>query len=321
MRLSRVKPPGGVFHCLSRIVGGQYLLGDDGAKEVFRKQMWGLSEFCGIEMITYTILDNHFHLLCQVPERIELNDEQLIERVVNRFGKDSTQARQLEKCLKARGDLSPALREKFLRRMGDVSQFMKELKQGFTIWYNKKHERFGTLWAERFKSVVIEPVTRDLQAVAAYIDLNAVRAGMVNDPKDYRFCGYAEALAQEGKAREGLSGILQGKDWTEKAAAYRMELFGRAAVSRSEGKRTLSREEVLEVMKKGGKLEMHELLRLRVRYFTRGVVLGSREYVEAIFEKHRRKYFPKAKEVARPVPGMEGYWILRLRNWKASGYG
>jgi len=49
--------------------------------------------------------------------------------------------------------------------------------------------------------------------MAAYIDLNAVRAGLVEDPKDYRFCGYAEAVVGHRRARE--DGVLS------KAAALR----------------------------------------------------------------------------------------------------
>jgi putative transposase len=301
-------------------VGGEFLLHDE-AKEVFRKFMWLLAEFCGIEVMTYAILNNHFHILCKVPEEIVLSDEQLIERVIKRFGEKSAQVRLLGECLKSRGSLSSELRQRFLRRMGDISQFMKELKQGFSIWYNHKHDRYGTLWAERFTSVVIEPGHRDNLSVAAYIDLNALRAGLVDDPKDYRFCGYAEALAQNGKARQGLSGLVPGKDWADKSAAYRMELFGRGAVSTTERKVEIKKEEVLEVMRRGGKLEKHELLRLRVRYFSQGVVFGSKEYVEQMFEKYRRKYFPAADKVARPVPRMEGCWILRLRSPKVSGFG
>ena len=68
--------------------------------------------------------------------------------------------------------------------MGDVSAFMKELKQRFSIWFNRSHKRFGTLWAERFKSVLIENAASALRTVAAYIDLNPVRAGLVEDPKE-----------------------------------------------------------------------------------------------------------------------------------------
>ena len=44
----------------------------------------------------------------------------------------------------------------FAARMGDVSEFMKSVKQRFGIWFNKTHGRYGTLWADRFKSVLVE---------------------------------------------------------------------------------------------------------------------------------------------------------------------
>ena len=74
--------------------------------------------------------------------------------------------------------------------MGDVSEYIKTVKQRFSVWYNRNNRRYGTLWADRFKSVLVEGKGNPLQTMAAYIDLNPVRAGLVEDPKDYRFCGY-----------------------------------------------------------------------------------------------------------------------------------
>jgi putative transposase len=45
--------------------------------------------------------------------------------------------------------------------------------------------------------VVVENSVNALKTVAAYIDLNPIRAGLVEDPKDYRFCGYGEAVARK----------------------------------------------------------------------------------------------------------------------------
>ncbi len=56
---------------------------------------------------------------------------------------------------------------------------MKELKQRFSRWYNRQTGRFGTLWAERFKSVLVEDHPANVETLAAYIDLNPVRAGLV----------------------------------------------------------------------------------------------------------------------------------------------
>ena len=99
-------------------------------------------------------------------------------------------------------------REKLLARMFDVSVFMRELKQRFTQWYNKKHQRKGPLWDDRFKSVLLENDETVLLTMAAYIDLNPVRAGLVNDPKDYRWSGYGEAVAGNALRRCGLMRVF-----------------------------------------------------------------------------------------------------------------
>jgi putative transposase len=101
--------------------------------------------------------------------------------------------------LRSRPILAQQYRQKFLDRMLDLSEAMKTLKQRFTMWFNRRHGRVGTLWESRFKSVLVEGEVETLTKVAAYVDLNAVRAGMVTDPKDYRWCGYAEVLGASTK--------------------------------------------------------------------------------------------------------------------------
>ena len=50
--------------------------------------------------------------------------------------------------------------------------------QRFTQWFNGTHKRTGTLWEDRFKSVIVEDGIA-AKTMAAYIDLNPMRAGMV----------------------------------------------------------------------------------------------------------------------------------------------
>jgi REP element-mobilizing transposase RayT len=75
--------------------------------------------------------------------------------------------------------------------MYDLSEFMKTLLQGFTRWFNRMHERSGTLWEERYKSVIVQSGDA-ARTIAAYIDLNPVRAGMVSEPAEYRWSSYGE---------------------------------------------------------------------------------------------------------------------------------
>jgi len=41
---------------------------------VLRKMIWQVADFCGIRVLTYCIMSNHFHVLVEVPELGELSD-------------------------------------------------------------------------------------------------------------------------------------------------------------------------------------------------------------------------------------------------------
>ena len=49
---------------------------------------------------------------------------------------------------------------------------------------------------------------------------------------------------------------------------------------------------------------MGQVLRLRVRYFSDGVVLGSRNYVEEVFGEFRERFGPRRRSGARPLRGL-----------------
>lgn len=304
MRLARIKLTGrsAVYHCMSRVVGGQALL-DQVAKEKLVAMIRQQARFCGVEVITYCIMSNHFHVLVRVPEPSEPGDAELVKRMEALYGKQGALV-QLAREQQARlGRLPHDLRVGLLARMGDVSAFMKELKQRFSRWYNRRHDRFGTLWAERFKSVLVEDQPGVVGTMAAYIDLNPVRAGLVTDPKDYRFCGYTAALAGNEDARAGLMRFLKNASWRAAAAEYRQRLYVRAGASGRSGKATVEREYIKQVLAAGGQLSLGAVLRLRLRHLTDGVVLGSKDFVEEVFALHREKFGPKRRTGARPLRG------------------
>ena len=67
----------------------------------------------------------------------------------------------------------PSLREK----LSNLSEFVREIKVGFTRYYNKRHYRRGYFWGDRFKSVIVE-TGETLINCLAYIDLNPLLAGL-----------------------------------------------------------------------------------------------------------------------------------------------
>jgi len=302
MRTPRIKFPERTVavHCVSRTVQGLKLL-DDLSKETLTGMLWKLAGFCGLEVITYCIMSNHFHVLIRVPPAPQLTDGQLIERLEGLYGPQGALTLLAREAMTERGKIDEDIRRKLLERMGDVSAFVKELKQRFSRWYNRRHDRFGTLWAERFKSVLVEDQPSSVEAVAAYIDLNPVRAGLVEDPKDYRFCGYASAVAGNALARKGLMSFHAETKWGECAAAYRMRLFVGGGAAHQSGKVVMDKEKIKEVLAQGGELSLGQVLRLRVRHMSDGVALGTRAFVEEVFVLYRDKFGPKRKSGARPI--------------------
>ena len=308
MRSNRLKVQGSdaVYHCMTRTVNGERLFGDR-EKEVLRKIIWQVADFSGVEVLTYCVMSNHFHVLVEVPELGNLSDAELMRRYKVLYPKPTkyqeASIKVLEADLAAGGEEAEIVRHRLLVRMGDVSEYMKAVKQRFSIWFNKSHQRYGTLWADRFKSVLVEGAGNPLQTMAAYIDLNPVRAGIVEDPKDYRFCGYAEAVANEGGAAAGLLRVWAdylGTDRSPQAVlqAHRSLIFGKGGDPWEVKGRVMDRDKVSKVIEEqDGVLPRAAVLRCRVRYFTDGAILGSAEYVrgfvDAVQIGRRRKHFPK----------------------------
>jgi REP element-mobilizing transposase RayT len=321
MRLARIKGVGGaVYHCVSRTVGGQLLL-DEECKERLASLLMRLARFCGMEVITYCMMGNHFHVLVRVPLAVPLSDGELLRRAEDFYGRNGLLVVLARDSIKEHGLMPAHVRETLLGRMGDVSVFMKEFKQRFSRWYNRQTGRFGTLWAERFKSVLVEDSPEVLRAVAAYIDLNPVRAGLVSDPKNYRFCGYATALVGQKEIQRGLMSAFSERRWIAAAARYRELLFAQGGVSGHSSKQALDREAIRRVMSQGGRLSEAEVLRLRIRHLTDGVALGSREFVNGVFHRYRLLFGAKRKDGARPIRGTPWTKLSTLRDLRVDAVG
>jgi putative transposase len=319
MRMKRIRGAGSVhYHCMSRITGGLHVLGEE-EKEVLRRMLWQVAEFCGVEVLTYAVMNNHFHVLVFVPQGGRVEDAELIRRYEVLYGKSRSPwhpgTEVLSEWLAADSREGRLWRSRLLSRMGEVSAFMKTLKQRFAMWYNRTHGRYGTLWSDRFKSVLVEGDPRALATVAAYIDLNPVRAGVTDDPAAYRWCGYAEAMGGGDPARRGLRHALGGVpegSWATVAASYRRLIFGKGVGGASNVGR-IDRRRAAEVCAKGGVVSRGEALRCRVRYFTDGAVLGSKAFVRAWIESNAFALGRSRAPQPRPMEGAdwEGLTVLR----------
>jgi putative transposase len=79
----------------------------------------------------------------------------------------------------------------------------------------------------------------------------------------------------------------------------------------------MSAEEVAREKERAGELSMGKMLRCRVRYFTDGVVIGSRGFVNEAFASARERFGPKRKDGARMMRGKDAVaaeWLWSLRD-------
>jgi putative transposase len=319
------------YHVMSRTCGGEVWF-DDVEKEALRRVIWRMAEFCGIKVVTYCLMGNHFHLLAEVPHRDtwlqrfegSAGEVKLLEHLSVLYSKTYVGLLRDElRDLRTRGMtvLAEQKLDAVKKRFCNLSLFVKEVKERFSRWFNKRRGRKGTLWMDRFKSVLVEGKGEALRTMAAYIDLNPVRAGLVKDSKDYRWCGYAEALGGSRRAQRGLCKALgkpvDGWQSAGAAAAYRCLLHAegrevRDAQNENVVDRGVSVESARAVLAAGGKLSPAELVRLRVRYFTDGVVLGSKDFVEGVFAAQREQFSPKRKLGSRRISeSAEPFYALR----------
>jgi len=311
---------------MSRVVDKRHVFGDE-EKEFFRISMRKLEAFSGVRVLSYCIMANHFHLLLEVPEVVKLEDDALMERL-SAFYPKTQMSPILQEFEQARTHAEASgseewlneLRERYLCRMGNLSVFVKELKERFSKWYNRREQRRGTLWEERFKSVLVENSNPALLTIAGYIELNPVRAGLVDDPCNYRFCSYAEATAGEKSARRGITALVQAygqaSSWRSIAAQYREWLF--CAGEKIDARAGFDPAEVRKVLEAGGELPLHQLIRCHVRYFNDGAALGSRLFVEEVFANNRPLFGERRKDGARKMKGGDWNGLFCLRNLSAA---
>jgi putative transposase len=105
-------------------------------------------------------------------------------------------------------------------RADTLSKAMHWMATSFSRRFNKLSGRHGHLWEGRFRSTIVEQAGYFLRCMA-YLDLNPVRARMVDTPLEYRWCGH-RALRHENTAVLDLHPLYLelGSDADERLRAY-----------------------------------------------------------------------------------------------------
>jgi hypothetical protein len=312
-----------VYHVVSRTAFAHYAF-DGVEKHRFLQILKRQAGFCGVEVLSFCVMSNHFHLLVRVPEACPLSDSELLQRYRLLYGgrrdqpASSPSPEVLEALLRANGREGQEQRRRILARMHDLAAFVRELKQRFGIWYNHRHDNRGTLWAERFRSTIVEASAEALSTVAAYIDLNPVRAEMVDDPADYRFSSFGRAMGGNAQARRGYEAVFGQKcPWKDLLPSYNRILYGKGAGAKGVPGKDAGRidpEIAARVLENGGRLPLWQLLRWRVRYFSEGTALGSREFLQELGEHWNQQCGGARRRHAHPMRSGEWGQLRSFRN-------
>lgn len=309
-RHARIKPEdtGAYYHLTNRIAG---MPGDLPFGDVEKEKMVGLikklNRLFTIEVLAYQVMGNHMHIVCYAPaETLPL------AATAKRFN-------SFYKGRRPRLDPTDPYCLTVARQMRDISCLMSRLQQQFTTWFNRtrSRQRRGTLWAQRFKSVLLERDTA-LWNCLCYVEMNAVRAGLVGDPGDYRFGSwgqwYATGRHPFGKSLRRHLVAYEGETASARSLNAIWRRF-RVDFSRRCGDAGALPEETDAAMCRAAE-DSGFLLRLdrRIRYWTDGLIIGSRIFVLDTAERFWCAKRVQRQRLQRAI-GLNGTPVDNLYSW------
>lgn len=287
-----------VYHVMSRTALDGFPFGDV-EKDFFVGLVKRLSGLYFTEVLGFCCMGNHFHLLVRMLPETDFSDRQIMQRYERFSGKDKGLSK----------DQIPWLRQ----RLSSLSEFIKDIKLRFSRFYNKRHNRRGFFWGDRFKSVIVENGETLINCLA-YIDLNPVRAGIVERPEDYRWCSTGYHV-QTGNRDEFLSldfgleefGVM---DAGERLRRYRRFVYEVGAIDYGKGVQIDPR--VLEKEREKA-FDMDRITRFkyRTRYFTDSGIIGTKEFVATHYQRFKHLFQSRRDKVPRRVNGLWDIYSLK----------
>ena len=161
------------------------------------------------------------------PVGFSVPDDEMVSRLSSLYGSVVAKAMAEQWARMRRIGCTAAVEEeksRYCRRMYNLSQFVKTLAERIAQRYNEETGHRGCLWQGRFYSGVVEAVGEVLAIVAAYIDYNPVKAGMVPRPSAWRWSSFGLACSGRGEdslRARGMYELMLGCPWPE--ARARME--------------------------------------------------------------------------------------------------
>jgi putative transposase len=252
-------------------------------------------------------MGNHFHLLVRMHPGSEYPDEVIKRRFKLYYGDD------VKRELEEKG--ISLLRKKW----ACLSEFVKEIKQGFSRYYNRRHHRKGFFWSERFKSVIVDNGDTLINCLA-YIDLNPIRAGIAAKPEAYRWCslGYHAQTHNRDRFLSTDFGLREFAHRSAKArlAFYRRFVYEKGGLIEEVEDRSKGPSEIRYAVTSelhGASLELNgvDRFRYRTRYFTDSGIIGTKEFVSRVYQGFKDHFSSRHEKRPRLIQGLDGVYSLK----------
>jgi REP element-mobilizing transposase RayT len=287
-----------VYHVISRSALPGLPI-DAADRDYLLQLIYRLSRLYYVDVLGFCLMGNHFHLVTRVYPESELDDEELRRRYKGYYGEDQL--------------ISGNWLDWYRERLTSLGAFIKDIKQGFTRYYNRKHNRRGYFWGERFKSVIVQD-GRTLVNLLAYVDLNPIRAGIVRRPEEYRWCSLGYHL-QTGNAESLLSLEFGLADWNEYepeeiVRKYREFVYEAGAVDSGKGA-SIDQKVVDRERRRKYRMSRVERFLHRSRYFTDSGIIGSKDFVGQVFDTMKHLLGSKDERRFTPIGGMNGVYSMK----------
>ncbi|CAB1066082.1 hypothetical protein D1BOALGB6SA_10881 [Olavius sp. associated proteobacterium Delta 1] len=181
----------------------------------------------------------------------------------------------------------------------------------------------GYFWGDRFKSVIVENGETLINCLA-YIDLNPLRAGLVERPEQYRWNSLGDHV-QTNNRDNFLSTDFGLKEFNpppadkclksekERIRRYRRYVYEAGALNRPEkGKTKVIGDKILKKERnREFELSRNDRFRYRTRYFTDSGIIGSKEFVAENYQRFKHLFYSKHEKKPRPIKGLEGMYSLK----------
>ena len=278
----------GSYHLISRISRDRAMF-DDQEKEYLYNLLTVFASGFYVKIHAFCIMGNHFHIMATGldQEAKEASKDELLCRYKLMYGE---KAKPPTGSAKTYGYFQPDEDggvERLRKRLGSISRFVQELKQTFSVWYNRRHDLKGHVWHDRFKGIILDKGEAQL-VCSAYIDLNPLRANIVKRPEDYRWSSLGLWVRNPKYANQHVSYCESNFSW------YREFVYVSGGVER-EGKGKIALETVDDVLKKNGELGIKDSLKYRIKNLSEGIAIGSHSFISEIQKRYNRKYIrPRA---------------------------